>query len=197
MKIFGGRWGKTLEGESPLFRRGGSLPPNLPLSPRTSPMSPPFPKRRFVSFLESGGDMGKVFVFWEVRICCRVRLSRSFCGWDAVRDYTLYKCRTPPAHKSGAKPHSAKPSHLPSKPKTSPKSTRKKQSEPNLRTAWAGALGGSSRRVREVWRVAPPLRKRGGCASKVFRSFLTSPRESFNQRAELGAVGVAVKIETA
>ncbi len=44
---------------------------------------------------------------------------------------------------------------------------------------------------------SPPLRKRGGCASKVFRSFLTSPRESFNQRAELGAVGVAVKIETA
>ena len=28
-----------MEGESPLFRRGGSLPPNLPLSPRTSPKS--------------------------------------------------------------------------------------------------------------------------------------------------------------
>ena len=52
--------------------------------------------------------------------------------------------------------------------KTSPKSTRKKQSEPNLRNAKAGALGGSSREVREVWRVGTPLRKRGSCASKVF-----------------------------
>ena len=28
--------------------------------------------------------------------------------------------------------------------------------------------GGSSREVREVWRVGTPLRKRGSCASKVF-----------------------------
>ena len=52
--------------------------------------------------------------------------------------------------------------------KTSPKSTRPEQSESNLRSARAGAFGGSSREVREVWRVGPPLRKRGSCASKVF-----------------------------
>lgn len=40
--------------------------------------------------------------------------------------------------------------------------------ESNLRTERAGALGGSSREVREVWRVGTPLRKRGSCASKVF-----------------------------
>ena len=50
-----------MEGESPLFRRGGSLPPNLPLSPRTSPISPPLTKRKVVSLSESGGDLGEVF----------------------------------------------------------------------------------------------------------------------------------------
>ena len=42
---------------------------------------------------------------------------------------------------------------LPSKPtKTFPESTRTKQSESNNRHARAGALGGSSGRMREVWR---------------------------------------------
>ena len=52
--------------------------------------------------------------------------------------------------------------------KTSPKSTRTVQSKTNLCHVQAGALGGSSREVREVWRVGTPLRKRGSCASKVF-----------------------------
>ena len=53
-----------MEGESPLVKEGGSLPPNLPLSPRTSPMSPPFLKWKFVSLFENGGDMGEVFCVW-------------------------------------------------------------------------------------------------------------------------------------
>ena len=53
---------KTLEGERPLFRRGVSLPPNLPHSPRTSPMTPPLIKRKFDSLSESGGVLGEVFV---------------------------------------------------------------------------------------------------------------------------------------
>ena len=76
--------------------------------------------------------------------------------------------QTIPAYKSSAKPHHIKNLHLLPKPKTSPKSTRKKQSEPNLRSAKAGALGGSSGKVREAWRVGRPLRKGSPCASKVF-----------------------------
>ncbi len=49
----------------------------------------------------------------------------------------------------------------PNPTKTSPKSTRKKQSEPNLRSAKAGALGGSSGKVREVWRGRKPSTKEG------------------------------------
>ena len=45
--------------------------------------------------------------------------------------------------------------------KTSPKSTRAKQSESNLRHVRAGALGGSSGRLREVWRE-----KRRFCKAK-------------------------------
>ena len=41
--------GKTLEGES------------LPLSPRTSPRTPPLTKRRFDSLSECGGVLGEVF----------------------------------------------------------------------------------------------------------------------------------------
>ena len=188
--------GEDLGGREPPLERRGSLPPNLPLSPRTSPMSPPFRKRRFVSLFVSGGVMGEVFVFWKV-FFCKVRLSRLFCGWEAIRRYALHECRTPIAHKSGAKPRHVKNLYLPPEPKTSPESTRPIQSESNLHSAWAGALGGSSGKVREVWRVGNPLRKRVSCASKVFRSFLLSRRESFNQRAELGAVGMAVKIKTA
>ena len=41
--------------------------------------------------------MGEVFVFGEVRICCRVRLSRSFCG-GRRSDITPYtSAEIPPA----------------------------------------------------------------------------------------------------
>ena len=51
-----------MEGEGTPFRRVSLLPPNLPHPPRTSPISPPLRKRKFVSFFEGGGDMGEVFV---------------------------------------------------------------------------------------------------------------------------------------
>ena len=90
----GGRGRKTLKGESPLFRRGGSLPPNLPLSPRTSPKStrPCRVKIGFALF-RAGAPGGSSFVFGEVRICCSVRLSRLFCGREALGYNALHECR--------------------------------------------------------------------------------------------------------
>ena len=67
-----------MEGESPLLKDGGSLPPNLPLSPRTSPISPPFRKRRFDSLFVVAGIWGKFFVFGEVRIFYGERLRAPF-----------------------------------------------------------------------------------------------------------------------
>ena len=69
----------------------------------------------------------------------------------------------------------------PPKPtKTSPKSTRPEQSESNLRSARAGAFGGSSRRVGEVWRGRDASFKRRPSPSKVFfPSFLLSFFPSF------------------
>ena len=65
MQVIGGKYAglrKTLKGEGPPFRRWSLLPPNLPHPPRTSPISPPLRKRKFVSFFEGGGDIGEVFV---------------------------------------------------------------------------------------------------------------------------------------
>ena len=135
--------GKDLGGAGRPLSEGSPYPPNLPDPPRTSPMTPPFWKRRFVSLFVSGGIMGEVFVFWKV-VFCKVRLSRLFCGWEAFGYNALRECRTPIAHKSGAKPRHVKNLHLPPEPKTSPGSTRPIQSESNLHSAWAGALGGSS-----------------------------------------------------
>ena len=67
----------------------------------------------------------------------------------------------PPAHQPCAEPHPAKNPYLPKQQKTSSKSTRTKQSEPNFRIAWAGALGGSSGKMREVWREKDPPPKGG------------------------------------
>ena len=153
-----------MEGESPLFRRGGSLPPNLPLSPRTSPISPPFRKRRFDSLFVVAGIWGKFFVFGEVKLFCRVRLSHSFCGWN-LGTRLGYHHRTPLACKSGAKPYSAKPLHLPIRQKNFPQEHPQKAK----RTKFTQCKGGCSwGKVREVWRVGTPLRKRDSCASKVF-----------------------------
>ena len=82
-----------------------------------------------------------------------------------------HNCRMLLSYRSGAKPHHIKRSHLLFQTKTSPKSTRTIQSETNFRHVRAGALGGSSGKVREVWRVGDPLRKRVSCASKVFLTY--------------------------
>ena len=78
-------------------------------------------------------------------------------GNTLCRGATRVSFRPPPTNRA-RQPHSATNSYLPNRQKTSSKSTRTKQSEPNFRIAWAGALGGSSGWVREVWRVGrtPP-----------------------------------------
>ena len=86
-----------------------------------------------------------------------------------------HNCRTLLFYRSGAKPHHIKRSHLLFQTKTSPKSTRTIQSETNFRHIRAGALGGSSRREREVWRERESSFKRTPSPSKVFPS---SPRSS-------------------
>ena len=168
--------GRPWRERAPSFGEG-ALSLQTSLSHRELPPSAPaFTWQRFDSFCFERVLSGEVFVFWKV-FFCKVRLSRLFCGWEAIRRYALHECRAPIAHKSGAKPRHVKNLHLPPEPKTSPESTRPKQSETNLRSAWAGALGGSSGKVREVWRVGNPLRKRVSCASKVFWSFFLTPRK--------------------
>ncbi len=53
-----------MEGEGTPFRRVSLLPPSLPHPPRTSPISPPFWKRKFVSLFGNGGGMGGGFFVW-------------------------------------------------------------------------------------------------------------------------------------
>ena len=60
--------------------------------------------------------------------------------------------------------------HLPNQSKTSPQDPATTKNESNFCFRNGGVLWGSSREVREVWRVGTPLRKRGSCASKVFLS---------------------------
>ena len=93
--------GKTLEGEGPPFRRrvqrgkaaigrfcfakSPLLPPNLPQPPRTSPMSPPFRKWKFVSLFRMAGTWGKFFVALGGETFCRVRLSHPIGKWNVIR----------------------------------------------------------------------------------------------------------------
>ena len=78
---------------------------------------------------------------------------------------TAVQCHTYQSSATAARCNNSPP---PKPTKTSPNSTRPEQSETNLRSARAGAIGGSSGRLREVWRVGRPLRKGSPCASKVF-----------------------------
>ena len=107
-----------------------------------------------------------------------------------------HNCRTLLSYRSGAKPHHIKRSHLLFQTKTSPKSTRTIQSETNFRHVRAGALGGSSGKVREVWRVGDPLRKRVSYPPRssllILRNFLIVIL--VNDAAELFAAGGADQI---
>ena len=150
-----------MEGESPLLKEGGNAA--KPLLTRfcvaksvISPSKPPsltenFPteprcyrSENLFRFCGGGGSVGKFFCrIGRCGIFCSVRLSHSFCGWEIstkriqrtnrVRSRTVKK--TPPA-----------------KSKNFPQEHPPKQGETNYRNAAAGALGGSSGRMREVWR---------------------------------------------
>ena len=99
--------------------------------------------------------------------CCR---ERPMCRSAFVIKYLLIYNIIPNASYTPKKcdSRSLQKNAPPKMTKTSPKSTRPIQSETILRSVKAGALGGSSGKVREVWRVGNPLRKRVSCASKVF-----------------------------
>ena len=114
----------------------------------------------------------------EKKIASSLSLTRQMRGDQSTLTKNIhspYASRLPKEREAAL----CKKSPPPKSQKTSPKSTRTKHSKTNFYHARAGALGGSSREVREVWRVGTPLRKRGSCASKVFllppRSF--SPRQ--------------------
>ena len=74
-----------------------------------------------------------------------ILLAEWLCSSDVRRFRIRHHNESHPFHQSGAKPRHVKNLHLPPEPKTSPGSTRPIQSESNLHSAWAGALGGSSR----------------------------------------------------
>ena len=85
----------------PSFGEGGSLPPNLPLSPRTSPMSRHLRSENLFRFLRVAGSWGKFFVY---------RGGADFGQGAAValvlwvgcvgRAYAFHKCRLIPPHQS-------------------------------------------------------------------------------------------------
>ena len=66
---------------------------------------------------------------------------------------------TCPAHQSGAKPHSAKLSHLPINPKTSLYGNRRPKNERSFHTQTGGCRAGKFEEMREVWREKDTLRK--------------------------------------
>ena len=129
-------------------------------------------------FCGGGGSVGKFFCrIGRCGIFCRVRLSHSFCGWEIstkriqrtnrVRSRTVKK--TPPAQT-----------------KNFPQEHPPKQSETNYRNAAAGALGGSSGRMREVWREKEPPPK-GGSFSLQGLSFPHFVSSSSTSSANISA----------
>ena len=142
---------------------GSPYPPSLPDPPRTSPISPPLTKRRFVSLVGSGGDMGEVFLlFWEVRTCCSVRLSRPFgrrVAQNAPRVVPLWlkdnfyeECRLIPPHQSLAR-------QLPPKGKPSLRCANRANGTLNRGMSSRSAL------IRRLRRHLPPRRGRLWCVT--------------------------------
>ena len=87
---------KTLEGEGPPLERRGSLPPNLPLSPRTSPKSTRLYMAKSCFALYGTGALGGSFLFRAGGVFLKVRLSRLFCEWGAYGVCVFCKCRLIP-----------------------------------------------------------------------------------------------------
>ena len=80
MKIFGGD-GEDLGGREPPLERRGSLPPNLPLSPRTSPKSTRLYMAKTCFASLDAGALGGSFCFGrEVRSFYTVRLRARLVG---------------------------------------------------------------------------------------------------------------------
>ena len=94
--------GKDLGGREPPLERGGSLPPNLPLSPKTSPKSTRPGRAKICFALYGAGALGGSFFIsggrWEyVRECGFApgwrAGSGTICG-AFLTDYVPVKCET-------------------------------------------------------------------------------------------------------
>ena len=118
---------------------------------------------RNVSFNQNGTTRGSFPTYHVFGRCCLIR-SALYRG--AIRkEQPAYRSarlayRFPP-HQSCAIAALCNKSVPPQATKTSPKSTRIVQSETNLCHVQAGALGGSSGKMREVWREKNPHPKGG------------------------------------
>ena len=95
--------GKDLGGREPPLERGGSLPPNLPHSPRTSPKSTRLYMAKSCFALYGTGALGGSFLFRAGGVFLKVRLSRLFCEWGAYGVCVFCKCRLIPPHQSLAR----------------------------------------------------------------------------------------------
>ena len=79
------RRGKTLEGEGVLLKEGPS-PSKPPSSSENFPQAhPPGQSDDLIRFVLGGCAWGKFLSFWEVRICCRVRLRTALVGVKSFR----------------------------------------------------------------------------------------------------------------
>ena len=111
-----------MEGESPLFRRGGSLPPNLPLSPRTFPQNPAVTGAKICfAFCDCGVLWESFFVgLGGAGFSAGCGYRTLFVGGKYLRNAfnEPIGCEAAPSKK-----------HLPPKPKTSPKSTRQSKAK--------------------------------------------------------------------
>ena len=113
-----------------------------------------------------------------------ILLTEWLCASNVRRFRIRHHNESHPAYQSGAKPHHVKNSHLPPKPKLPHKTPAIKKAKQIIALVMVGVLWGSSGKVREVWRVGNPLRKRVSCASKVF-PFLPPPHPNVStQKSE-------------
>ena len=142
--------GKDLGGREPPLERRGSLPPNLPLSPRTSPKSTRLYMAKSCFALYGTGALGGSFLFRAGGDFLKVRLSRLFCEWGAYGVCVFCKCRLIPPHQSLARQTAC--SFLP--PKGSLLRDFFRTMRQRMRRAYTPAL------IRRLRRHLPPRRGR-------------------------------------
>ena len=102
-----------------------------------------------------------------------ILLTEWLCASNVRRFRIRHHNESHPAYQSGAKPHHVKNSHLPPKPILPHKTPAIKKAKQIIALVMVGVLRGSSGKVREVWRVGNPLRKRVSYP----------PRSSFSPRS--------------